>query len=119
MKTPRYLLGAALLFWGWQTELLIWAVPMAVILETSYFVHAHWDLSTADLNRIWNLCAVLFFGAGIILYSSEDSMTSVPLKFAQWLPFPFFPMILAQVFGSSEKIPMTVLSWFLRKYPER
>ena len=119
MKTPRYLLGASLLFWGWQTGLLIWAAPMAVILEASHFVRTRWDLSTTDLNRIWNLCAVLFFGVGIILYSSEDSVASVPLKFAQWMPFPFFPMILARVFGSAEKIPMTVLSWFLRRSPEK
>lgn len=118
MKTPRYLLGAALLFWGWQTGLSIWAVPMAVILEAPNFLRTRWELSLADLNRIWNLCAVLFFGAAVILYSSEDSPVSVPLKFMQWLPFPFFPMMLAQAYGSAEKIPMSVLSWFLRRSPD-
>lgn len=119
MKTPPYLLGGALLFWGWQTGLLIWAVPMAIIFEASQFIRTRWEFSTADLKRIWNLCAVLFFGAGIILYSSEDTIASVPLKFAQWLPFQFFPMMLAQVYGSSEKISLVVFSWFLRRAPER
>ena len=33
MKTPPLLLAAALLFWGWQTELLLFAIIMAAILE--------------------------------------------------------------------------------------
>ncbi len=118
MKTPPFLLGAALLFWGWQTGLLIWSVPLALILEASRVIPTRWEFSTADLKRIWNLCAVLFFGAAVILYSSEERR-DVALKFVQWLPFSFFPIILAQFYGSSEKIPLTVFSWFLRRSPER
>lgn len=118
MKTPRFLLGATLLFWGWQSGLLLWATPMAILLEASFFIHTRWDFSTADLKRIWNLCVVLFFGMGIILYSSEE-IANVALKFAQWIPFPFLPIMLAQAYGSSEKMPMSVFSWFLRRSPER
>ncbi len=117
MKTPRYLLGAALLFWGWQVGLLFWAVPMALLLEAAPFVKARWEFSTADLKRIWNLCAVLFFGAGFFLYTSEE-LGSVALKFVQWLPLSFYAMMLAQVYGSSDKIPLTVFSWFLRRKPD-
>ena len=118
MKTPHGLLGAALLFWGWQTGLLLWAAPMALLLEAARFVTTRWVFSITDLKRIWNLCAVLFFGAGIVLYSSEETVR-VPLKFAQWLPFPFFPMMLAQAYGNWEKMPLSVFSWFLRRAPER
>ena len=118
MKTPRYLLGAALLFWGWQTGWLIWAAPMAMLAEASHFVRARWDFSLTDLKRIWNLCAVLFFGVGFALYSSEET-SRVALKFAQWTPFLFYPMLLAQAYGSCEKIPLSVFSWFLRRIPER
>jgi protein-glutamine gamma-glutamyltransferase len=119
MKTPPYLLGATLLFWGWQTGLLIGAVPMAILLEASQFIRARWEFSAADLKRIWNLCIVLFFGLGFILYSAEDDTARFPLKFAQWLPFTFFPIILAQIYGSSEKISLLVFSWFLRRTPEK
>ncbi|MEO6035070.1 MAG: transglutaminase-like domain-containing protein [Verrucomicrobiota bacterium] len=117
MKTPIGLLGAALLFWGWQCGLLIWAVPMAIVLEASRFLATRWEFSSGDLKRIWNLCAVLFFGTGIVLYSSEETVR-VPLKFTQWIPFPFFPMMLAQAYGNWEKIPLSVFSWFLRRNPE-
>ncbi|MEO7297809.1 MAG: transglutaminase domain-containing protein [Verrucomicrobiota bacterium] len=117
MKTPPFLLGATLLFWGWQTELLVWALPMALLVETSHFISTRWDFSLIDLKRIWNLCAVLFFGAGVVLYSSEEA-GRVALRFTQWLPFPFFPMMLAQVYGSREKMPLTVFSWILRRSPE-
>ncbi|MEP6662256.1 MAG: hypothetical protein ABJC04_01210, partial [Verrucomicrobiota bacterium] len=118
MNLPRFLIGAALLFWGWQTGLLPWAVLMAAILEAPQIFRWRWEFSLTDLKRIWNLCAVLFFGAGVILYSSE-SVVQVPLKFVQWLPFPFFPIMLAQAYGSSDKIPLSVFSWFLRRVPER
>ena len=50
MKTPRYLIGAMLLFWGWQTGLFVWAVPMAIILEAPNFIRTRWELSLADLH---------------------------------------------------------------------
>lgn len=117
MKTPRFLLGAAILFWGWQVGLLFWAVPMALILEVAPFIKARWEFSTTDLKRIWNLCAVLFFGAGFILYTSEE-LGSIALKFVQWLPFSFYAMMLAQVYGTLDKMPLTVFSWFLRRKPD-
>ncbi len=116
MTTPPLLLSAALLFWGWQTGLLIWSVPMALMVEASRMVPTRWEFSTADLKRIWNLCAVLFFGAIVILYSSEER-GDVALKFVQWLPFYFFPIILAQIYGTSDQIPLAVFSWFVRRSP--
>jgi len=118
MKTPPGLLGAALLFWGWQTGLLLWAAPMAILLEGARVFSVRWEFEITDLKRIWNLCAVLFFGMGIVLYSSEAAVR-VPLKFTQWLPFPFFPMMLAQAYGNLERMPLIVFSWFLRRTPER
>jgi protein-glutamine gamma-glutamyltransferase len=94
MKTPRGLLGLALLFWGWQTGLLPWAALMAAALEASRFSRARWEFADTDLNRICDLCVVLFLGAGTLLYSTEDRLVFI-FKFAQWLPFCFFPVALA------------------------
>jgi hypothetical protein len=117
MKPPRFLIGATLLFWGWQTGLLAWAAPMAVLAELHQLFSARWEFSIADLKRIWNLCILLALGEIVILYSSED-LGQIALKFTQWLPLALFPIALAQIYGTSEKIPLVVFSWFLRRSPE-
>ena len=52
MKTPPFLLAAALLFWGWQTWFLIEGAIMAVVLESSRFIKARWELADDDFARI-------------------------------------------------------------------
>ena len=68
MKTPRLLLGAALLFWGWQTGLFWLGVAAAVGLESSHIIKARWKFSQPDLDRVWNLCVALFLGATLYAF---------------------------------------------------
>jgi protein-glutamine gamma-glutamyltransferase len=117
MKTPRWLIGLALLFWGWETGLLLWAALMAAALEASHFTRTRWELADTDLNRICDLCAVLFLGAGTLLYSTEDRLVFI-FKFAQWLPFCFFPVALAQSYGDRPSIPLSSFNWLLRRIPQ-
>jgi len=56
--TPPGLLGAALLFWGWQTGFLAVGVVMAVLVEARRLVRSRWDLSRADFNRVSDLSAL-------------------------------------------------------------
>jgi len=60
MKTPALLLGASLIFWGWQSDQWIWAALMAIILEGPRLSHFRWDLSQADFRRISDLCMILY-----------------------------------------------------------
>jgi protein-glutamine gamma-glutamyltransferase len=116
MKTPRWLIGLALLFWGWQTGLLLWGALMATALEASHFTRARWELADTDLNRICDLCALLFLGAGTLLFSTEDRLVFI-FKFAQWLPLCFFPLALAQSYGDRRSIPINAFNWLLRRIP--
>jgi len=117
MKMPRGLMGLALLFWGWETGFLLWAALMAVVLEGSHFTKARWELADTDLNRICDLCALLFLSAGTLLFSTEDRLVFI-FKFAQWLPFCFFPVALAQSYGDRPSIPLRSFNWLLRRIPE-
>src|SRR5688572_14241326 len=56
---PPGLLGAALLFWGWQTGFLAVAAGLALALEARHVMRWRWDLSRRDFNRVSDLCAVL------------------------------------------------------------
>jgi protein-glutamine gamma-glutamyltransferase len=131
------LVGAALLFWGWQTGLLPVAVVLACILEGSRFTKVRWQFSQADLNRIWNLCTFLFLGAFVVAVLSEQGLPfldnsprsnspaarvqalnrtakSVRLFF-EWMPIVFFPIMAAQAYGQDRGFRLTTFSWFLRR----
>lgn len=115
MKTPPLLIGAGLLFWGFQTGWLMFALPMAVLFEVSHWSRVRWEMSDADLHRIWDLCALLFVGAIVLRYTSDEQLTASAYQFFQWFPFIFLPMALAQAYSNREKVPVSVFSWFMRR----
>ena len=137
MNTPSFLIGAALLFWGWQADLLWLGAVFAVALESSRFIHARWEFAQGDLDRLWNLCVLLFFGAFVVAFVANDganvvtglvannsnavrgealnkgarSMTLVLL----WLPVIVFPITAAQAFSQRERMPLSTFSHWLRR----
>jgi hypothetical protein len=115
MRTQRWLMAVALLFWGWQTNLLLWSVVMAAALEASSIVPARWQFKEADINRVCDLCWVLLLGAALLSYSTEERLVFI-FKFVQWLPFCFYPIVLAQAYGDQEVIPLSAFYWLLRRW---
>ena len=138
MKTPPVLIGAALVFWGWQADLLTTGIVMAAIIESSRFVKARWEFSNDDFSRIWSFCAVLFLAAGAYAFtasngpsrlselaSSSGSLaaqnavgvvtTKTAVLLIRWLPIPFFLFIVAQTFSDREGIPLETISLILRR----
>src|SRR5437016_6186095 len=115
MNTPPLLIGAALLFWGWQTNFLPAAAILAVILEGSRLSHFRREFSQADLDRLWNLCTLAFLGAAIYSFTASDEAHAVAgtvlqksararsdamasavrpvFLFFQRMPFYFLPMM--------------------------
>jgi protein-glutamine gamma-glutamyltransferase len=113
MRTPALLMGAALLFWGWQTGFPSVAGTLAILLEAARLFRWRWDFSDKDFNRIWDLCALLFVGAFVYRYTAEEPITSA-FAFFQWFPILFFPMALGQAYSARETIPLSTFSWFMR-----
>jgi hypothetical protein len=133
MKTPPFLLGAALLFWGWQTDFLIPGAIMAVILEGSRFIKMRWDLSDDEFKRIWTFCALLFLAAAVYAFadsglgsaghffgggggSEQDGPPSARTASAliRWTPMLFFLFVAAQVFSMRQEVPLHVISLILQ-----
>lgn len=136
MKTPPFLMAAALLFWGWQSDLLPAAVVMAALLEASRVVKARWDISDTEMIRIYNFCALLGLAAFIYAFAANDgpakfskmfdepdfrssqdagnSSTMAAISLIRWLPMVAFLMAAAQAFGSQESCSLEVVSPFLR-----
>lgn len=114
MKTPMFLLGAALLFWGWQTGLLAVAAIMAAVFEGSRLIKSRLDLSSQDFKRVADLCTLLFLGLFAYVYATNRSSGAV-FVMLQRFPLAVCPIVLSQVYSTSEKISISSLFLFLRK----
>ncbi|TAE59541.1 MAG: transglutaminase domain-containing protein [Nostocales cyanobacterium] len=108
MKTPPLLIATALIFWGWQTGLWIFAIPIAIILESSRFVQSRWDFSIEDIKKIANLCVVILVALTVYLLVSTKSFYVI-YTLLQWLPIISLPLIATQIYGVNDSISLTTL----------
>ncbi|MBI4024948.1 MAG: transglutaminase domain-containing protein [Verrucomicrobia bacterium] len=118
MKTPPFLMGAALLFWGWQTGLMVFGAIAAIFLESSRFVAWRWEFSNTGLNRVWDLCVFLFLGVTIYCYFSDQARSAL-FVLLEWSPMIFLPFMAAQAYGAQEKAGLHTFFWLLRKGKSR
>ncbi|EDN66297.1 membrane protein [Beggiatoa sp. PS] len=88
MNPPPLLLSCTLLFWGWQSHLLWFAVPMALILEIARFVGWRLALSDKDFNRVTDLTSLSFILVAFYLVNQESVYGLIILL--NWLPMQFF-----------------------------
>ena len=75
MKMPPLLIGATLLFWGWQTGFLFEGGVMAFILESSRLVKVRWEFSDDEFARVWTFCMVLLLAAMIFAFNNNGGPT--------------------------------------------
>lgn len=137
MRPPPFLLGAALLFWGWQSGLFLVGALLAVILEGARVFKVRWDFSDEDFNRIWTFCALLLFGALLYAFSTHDGPSSISfllgdkspgtaqaastagartiISVIRWLPMIFYPFLLLQTYSTRETVPLSTISLILQK----
>ena len=116
MKTPRFFLGAILLFWGWQTELLWVAVFPAIILESARTMKTRFEMQSADFNKFVDISTVLLAGTIVVALTVESQKTNFILL--KWLPLIFFPVIGAQEFSLTGRIDIKSFFFATRKKAE-
>jgi len=136
MKISPLLLGAALLFWGWQTGHLLAGAAMAAVLEGARFSKARWEFTDEDFRRIWTFCALLLLAAALYAFTASGGPTGMRgflqspslvternagnatartiAALIRWLPMIFFLFVAAQAFSSREGIPPETVSLILR-----
>lgn len=117
MKTPRFLLGAAFLFWGWRTDFLIFGVIMAILSEAAHFIKTRWDISPRDFYRIANLCVLIFGGMFLYRFFGMESyrLGQENVSMARWIPVGFFPLLLAQAYSIIQGIDMGAIFYIKRQ----
>ena len=137
MKPPPLLLGATLLFWGWQSEFLVVSAILGVVLESARVIRTRWEFSDEDFGRVWTFCALLLLASALYAFTANEGPSSFGGLFSdanpitttrassatartagsimRWLPMIFFPFLAAQTFSTREAIPLTVISLIARR----
>jgi protein-glutamine gamma-glutamyltransferase len=124
VSPPPLLLGAGLIFWGWQTGFLFVAIPLAVLIEAARALTWRLDLSSTDFHRVTDLCTLLIVVAGVYLFSTTGTARTaggpraMTLLF-QWLPPLLFPLMASQAYSVAGEIPLTAFFWGLRRQAAR
>jgi hypothetical protein len=136
MKPPPLLLAAALLFWGWQTDMLKISMLMALILESARVTKFRVDFSDDDFARLWTFCTLVFLGTAVYAFTANEGPSQIvnffenpnssnsnsagnasalaAAAFFRWLPITFFLFVAAQVFSTRDEIPMNTISLIMR-----
>ena len=140
-KPPPFLLGAALLFWGWQVGLPWVAALLAVLLESARWLPVRWELSDEDFRRIWALCSVLLLGALAYAFTSNEGpsafgellesptltqqrrasqvTTETAAATFRWLPLLMFPLAAAQAYSARPCLTLSTISLLVRRRRQR
>ena len=141
MRRCPLLLGAALLFWGWQTDFFLVGLLMAVIVEGAHVIRIRWAFSDDDFSRIWTVCTLLFLGAAIYAFTDnggpsqfsgfmqhtgpagQNSASVVTSRTAsavlRWMPMSLFLFVAAQAYSSRQEIPLATISLFHKRRHRR
>ena len=124
MSPPPFLVAAAVLFWGWETGLLLPALVVALVLEASRVVQWRLELSRADFNRVSDLCALLLLGSAVYLFTLAGTPRAVGGPRAITVLFQRLPLLVAllvacQAYSAAGRTPAGALFWTLRKRAER
>ena len=120
MNTPFGMVGAALLFWGWQTGWLPVAVPLALAVELRVFWRPAYVLDSAGINRFADLSslALVAVGAWFLVTIEGPRAARTVIGMARWLPVTLAPLALAQAYLVRRPLDLSVLFVTLRKRPE-
>ncbi|MFC1838728.1 DUF4129 domain-containing transglutaminase family protein [Thermodesulfobacteriota bacterium] len=114
MNTPILLTGAAIIFWGWQTGLMVIAVIMALVLEGSRFISLRFEFSREDINRFSDLSSIIIVGILIYLLVVTRSAQAV-LSLIKWMPLALLPLFIGQVYNLKDEIDISALFLIYRR----
>jgi hypothetical protein len=102
------IVGVAILFWGWQVNGWLVAVPLAMAGVLPLWVRARLPFSRADFHRALEVCWLLALG-GVLWVYSQESVGNVLRTFFRWTPLVAAPAWLVQVWSTEGRVPASAL----------
>src|SRR3990172_2748588 len=118
MILPPFLIGAALAFWGWQSDHSIAGIALGVVLEAPRYLKLRLDLGAVEHSRIADLSTIGFV-ALVVLLAADSGVSRGILEGFTWAPAALAPVMLAQMLSESGRIPLSALFRYLRKLRRR
>ncbi|MCS7090153.1 MAG: transglutaminase domain-containing protein [Verrucomicrobiota bacterium] len=138
---PPFLVGAASLYWGWQTGHPVLGLLLALILEGARWVPVRWDFSDEDFRRLWTLCSVLLLAALVYAFTSHEGpsafsrlldspgvlhqrrasevTTETAASVFRWLPVLMLPFAAAHAFSNRGSLTLSTISYLARRHQRR
>jgi transglutaminase-like putative cysteine protease len=118
MIIPPFLIGAALVFWGWQSGNLLAGIVLGIVLEAPRRLKFRLDLGTVEHSRIADLSTIGFVALTVLLAANRGISRGILEAFI-WAPAALAPVMLAQMLSESGRIPLSALFRYLRKLRRR
>ncbi len=118
MKIPFLFMRTVLIFWGIESGSLLLAIPMALILEGSSLIKEKWTLSDKDFIRISDLTSIVFLTAIALILQNYEPRSFFRIA-TIWLPVILFPLIMAQIYSTHDKIIIGTAIGSKKKIPYR
>ena len=110
----RGIQSLAFLLWGFQSELLIFAIPMALLWEGRFFFNRRWALTKQDFYLLADLTSVCLVLMIIFLFMNRTEYHFIR-TLMQWLPILLFPLIITVGYSTNERLTLDVLFYSLRR----
>jgi transglutaminase-like putative cysteine protease len=114
MNTPPLLVGAALVFWGWQSGNLVIGALLGAALEALRAFRLRIDLGVNEHSTIADLSTVGFVLLAVLLAANRGIGRGI-LEAFTWQPIVLSPIIAAQLVTSDRRIPLSALFRYMRK----
>lgn len=108
------LLGLTVLFWGWQTGLWIFAIPIALAAEIPLVWPQRWRIEDEIFSNRFNFCFVASLIFAVYLFVNARNLESAYL-FMRWQPIFFAPLVLTQLYGDRPGVSPYAFVPFLRE----
>ena len=115
LKYPALSLPLALLFWGWQSEMLPLAAVILILAILSLKTPWRWEMGMAEFHRVGDLATVLF-GFAIVYFYSTDGDTPPIYQILRWLPVLSSPLLFGQIYSMGQLLPLSSLFYSMRRY---
>jgi hypothetical protein len=114
MKLAPYTLGLVILCWGLFVDMAVYALPLAILLESCHFVERRWVFTKQEFYLLADVTSISLVVL-IVYYFSTVQASHFLYALIQILPIVLFPMLLALVFSTTEKLTYDVFFYSLRR----
>jgi len=114
MSAGLPLLGACLVFWGWQTGNLAVGAVLALLFALQAQARLRLDLGPAQHATIADLSTIGFILLAAILAANRGIAHGILQAFV-WLPAALSPILAAQLLSREGRIPLSALFRHMRK----